>query len=62
MIPSTVRCCIALQAHAAERPRFGYRRLHILIAREGMCVNHKRLYRLYRAAGLQVRRRRLWRP
>jgi len=47
-----------LQVHAAERPRFGYRRLHILIAREGVCVNHKRLYRLYRAAGLQVRRRR----
>jgi putative transposase len=47
-----------LQTHAAERPRFGYRRLHILIAREGVRVNHKRLYRLYRAAGLQVRRRR----
>jgi putative transposase len=47
-----------LQAHATARPRFGYRRLHILIAREGVRVNHKRLYRLYRAAGLQVRRRR----
>jgi putative transposase len=47
-----------LQTHASARPRFGYRRLHILIAREGIRVNHKRLYRLYRAAGLQVRRRR----
>jgi putative transposase len=47
-----------LEALAAERVRFGYRRLHILIGREGTNVNHKRLYRLYRPAGLQVRRRR----
>jgi putative transposase len=37
-----------LHAHAAVRPRFGYRRLHVLIAREGVAVNHKRVYRLYR--------------
>lgn len=48
----------ALHKHAAQRSRFGYRRLHVLIARDGTTVNHKRLYRLYRAAGLQVRRRR----
>ena len=47
-----------LQAHAAVRARFGYRRLHILLEREGLAVNHKRVYRIYRAAGLQVRRRR----
>ena len=47
-----------LQAHAAERPRFGYRRLHILLDREGVAVNHKRVYRVYRTAGVQVRRRR----
>ncbi len=47
-----------LQAHAAVRARFGYRRLHILLGREGLLVNHKRIHRLYRAAGLQVRRRR----
>jgi putative transposase len=47
-----------LHVHAAVRARFGYRRLHILLAREGFVVNHKRLHRLYRAAGLQVRRRR----
>lgn len=47
-----------LQAHAAARPRFGYRRLQILLEREGVAVNHKRIYRVYRAAGLQVRRRR----
>jgi putative transposase len=47
-----------LQAHAAERPRFGYRRLHTLLAREGVVANHKRVHRVYRDARLQVRRRR----
>jgi putative transposase len=47
-----------LQAHAAVRARFGYRRLHILLEREGLVVNHKRVHRIYQAAGLQVRRRR----
>ena len=47
-----------LQAHAAVRARFGYRRLHILLEREGVRVNHKRVHRIYQAAGLQVRRRR----
>lgn len=43
---------------AGERPRFGYRRLHILVEREGYVVNHKRVHRLYREAGLAVRKRR----
>jgi putative transposase len=43
---------------AGTRRRFGYRRLHALLRREGVAVNHKRLYRLYREAGLSVRRRR----
>lgn len=43
---------------AGERRRFGYRRLHILVEREGFMVNHKRVHRLYRAAGLAVRKRR----
>ena len=47
-----------LHLHAAQRTRFGYRRLHVLIARSGTSANHKRVYRLYRQAGLQVRRRR----
>lgn len=42
---------------AAHRPRFGYRRLHILLRREGIVVNHKRVERLYREEGLAVRRR-----
>jgi putative transposase len=41
---------------AHEKPRFGYRRLHILLRRTGQCVNHKRVQRVYRAAGLCVRR------
>ena len=43
---------------AGERRRFGYRRLGILLAREGMTMNLKKLYRLYRDEGLTVRRRR----
>ncbi|MDF2809549.1 MAG: integrase [Microvirga sp.] len=35
-------------AIARERRRFGYRRLHVLLKREGQVVNHKRLFRLYR--------------
>jgi putative transposase len=47
-----------LRELAAVRRRFGYRRLHVLIEREGTRVNHKKLRRLYREEGLQVRRRR----
>jgi len=46
-----------LRELAAERPRYGYRRLHVLLLREGYTVNHKRLHRLYRAEGLAVRRK-----
>ena len=42
---------------AAERRRFGYRRLDVLLRREGIVVNHKRIYRVYAAAKLQVRKR-----
>jgi len=42
---------------AAERPRFGYRRLHRMLRREKWMVNHKRVYRLYREDGLAMRRR-----
>ena len=43
---------------AAERPRFGYQRLHILLRREGFIQNHKLTYRIYREEKLQVRRKR----
>jgi putative transposase len=46
-----------LRKLARERPRFGYRRLHALLRREGEVVNHKRVYRVYRAAGLAVPQR-----
>lgn len=47
-----------LRALAGERRRFGYRRLCVLLRREGFIVNHKRVYRLYREEGLTVRKRR----
>ena len=37
-----------IKAIAIERRRFGYRRIHVLLRREGISVNHKRLFRLYR--------------
>lgn len=40
---------------AAARVRYGYRRLHILLRREGWPVNQKRVYRLYREEGLTIR-------
>jgi putative transposase len=46
-----------LRELAAVRRRFGYRRLHILLVREGLVMNHKKFRRLYREEGLQVRRR-----
>ena len=46
-----------LKELASERRRWGYRRLTVLLRREGQTVNHKRIYRLYREEGLSVRRR-----
>jgi putative transposase len=46
-----------LKALAHERRRFGYRRLYVLLRREGYAVNCKRVYRLYREERLMVRRR-----
>ncbi|MBI2820522.1 MAG: transposase [Acidobacteria bacterium] len=47
-----------LVALAQEKPRYGYRRLQVLLEREGQHLNHKRVFRVYRAAGLSVKRRR----
>src|SRR5947207_6977086 len=46
-----------LRELASVRRRFGYRRLHILLRREGIVMNHKKLRRLYREERLAVRRR-----
>ncbi len=48
---------LRLRALAERKPRFGYRRLHALLRREGIVVNHKRIARLYREESLAVRRR-----
>ena len=40
-----------------QKPRYGYRRLHVLLEREGDPINHKRVYRIYREASLELRRK-----
>ena len=40
---------------AETRVRYGYRRIHVLLRREGWQVNAKRIYRLYCEEGLQMR-------
>lgn len=42
---------------AAMKPRYGYRRLHLMVRREGRKINHKRVYRVYTELGLAVRRK-----
>jgi putative transposase len=46
---------IRLKELATARVSYGYRRLHVLLRREGWQVNHKRVYRLYRREGLMMR-------
>ncbi len=46
-----------MKALASENRRYGYLRLHAMLRREGLVVNHKRTYRLYTDEGLQVRTR-----
>ena len=46
---------LRLRELAGSRVRYGYRRLTVLLRREGWAVNAKRVYRLYRQEGLQVR-------
>ena len=43
---------------ARRRKRFGYRRAHALLVREGLVVNHKRIERLWRILGLTLPKRR----
>jgi putative transposase len=47
----------AIKRVSRERRRFGYRRIHVMIAREGFKVNHKKVRRIYVEEKLQVRRR-----
>lgn len=47
-----------LRELAMDRPRYGYRRLHVLLQREGWHVNHKRVHRIYCEEGLMLRTKR----
>jgi putative transposase len=49
---------IRLRDLAASRVRYGYRRLHVLLQREGWKINHKRVYRIYCQEGLSLRLKR----
>jgi putative transposase len=55
--PESAALCSRIREFAAAKRRYGYRRIHVLLKREGWSVNIKRTYRLYREAGLAVRRR-----
>ncbi len=55
--PADTELRTGMKELAAKRRRFGFRRLHILLKREGWDVNWKKLYRLYREEGLTVRKR-----
>ena len=49
---------IRIRDLAQTRVSYGYRRIHLLLEREGWKVNHKRVYRLYKQEGLVVRAKR----
>ena len=42
---------------AHQKRRYGYRRIHLLLKREGVTINHKKLFRIYRELGLKVPKR-----
>jgi len=46
-----------LRELGAKHVRYGYRRLALELHREGLGINHKRVYRLYREEGLMLRRK-----
>ena len=46
-----------MQAIASRWKRFGYRRIHMMLQREGIHINHKKVYRLYKKAGLALKRK-----
>jgi putative transposase len=50
--------CLRIREIAETRVHYGYRRVHILLRRDGWRDNHKRIYRLYRDQGLSLRLKR----
>lgn len=55
--PPQTALALRIRELAHARPRYGARRVHVLLRREGWPVNHKRVRRLYRLQGLQLRHR-----
>jgi transposase InsO family protein len=53
--PDQAALMMRIKELAATRVRYGYRRIHVLLRREGWAINHKRTHRLYRDLGLQLR-------
>ncbi len=50
--PDTSALKLRMRDLAAARVRYGYRRIHVLLRREGWVLNHKKVYRLYKLEGL----------
>lgn len=46
-----------ITAIAHKKRRYGYRRIHVLLKREGIAINHKKLFRIYKQLGLKVLKR-----
>ena len=58
--PGQEACLLAdMRRLSASNPRFGYRRIHQMLLREGWAINHKRVQRLWRREGMRVPRKRL---
>lgn len=57
MNPSDAITIERMNAISARFKRFGYRRIHVMLEREGIHLNHKRVYRLYKEAGLVLKRK-----
>lgn len=56
--PGEAELIARIRELAARFPRFGYRRIAVLLRREGFTVNDKRVQRLWQACGLQIHRKR----
>lgn len=53
--PDNAALKLRMRDLAASRVRYGYRRIHVLLRREGWVLNHKKVYRLYKLEGLSLR-------